>query len=80
MKITEMGGAQGLLNMLNTANDDRTRKAALKALDALSQSGDQLKSECFCSSVVVLFYFLRASYGCNSLVIYSYNIVLWNHL
>uniref|UniRef100_A0A1D1YUE2 Vacuolar protein 8 n=1 Tax=Anthurium amnicola TaxID=1678845 RepID=A0A1D1YUE2_9ARAE len=38
MKIVEMGGAQELLNMLEAAKDDRTRKAALKALVALSQS------------------------------------------
>jgi len=38
-KIIEMGGAQELLNMLATAKDDRTRKAALQALDALSHSG-----------------------------------------
>jgi len=31
-KIIEMGGAQELLNMLSTATDDRTRKAALQAL------------------------------------------------
>jgi len=34
-----MGGAQELLNMLSTAKDDRTRKAALQALDALLHSG-----------------------------------------
>jgi len=34
-----MGGAQELLNMLTTAKDDRTRKAALQALNALSHSG-----------------------------------------
>lgn len=39
-KIVEMGGAQELLNMLSTAKDDRTRKEALHALDALSQSGE----------------------------------------
>lgn len=38
MKIVEMGGAQELLNMLEGAKDDRTRKAALKALASLSQS------------------------------------------
>lgn len=35
-KILEMGGAEELLNMLSNAKDDRTRKAALKALSALS--------------------------------------------
>ncbi|XP_060675281.1 uncharacterized protein LOC107413971 isoform X4 [Ziziphus jujuba] len=38
MKIVEMGGARELLNMLEAAKDDRTRKEALKALSALSQS------------------------------------------
>ncbi|MQL82651.1 hypothetical protein Taro_015126, partial [Colocasia esculenta] len=38
MKIVEMGGAQELLNMLEAAKDDRTRKAALKALDGLARS------------------------------------------
>ncbi|CAK9173481.1 unnamed protein product [Ilex paraguariensis] len=40
MKIVEMGGAQGLLNMLGAAKDDRTRKEALKALLALSRSDE----------------------------------------
>ena len=39
MKIVEIGGAQELLNMLGTAKDDRTRKEALRALDAISKSG-----------------------------------------
>lgn len=39
MKIVEIGGAQELLIMLEAAKDDRTRKAALKALAAVSQSG-----------------------------------------
>lgn len=39
MKIVEMGGAQELVNMLGDAKDDRTRKEALKALSALSHSG-----------------------------------------
>ncbi|EXB25862.1 hypothetical protein L484_012288 [Morus notabilis] len=39
MKVVEMGGAQELLNMLEGAKDDRTRKEALKALSALSRSG-----------------------------------------
>ncbi|KHN31325.1 BTB/POZ domain-containing protein [Glycine soja] len=43
-KIVEMGGAQELLNMLSTAKDDRTRKEALHALDALSQSDEALAS------------------------------------
>ncbi|KAL4275746.1 hypothetical protein HN51_058541 [Arachis hypogaea] len=44
MKILEMGGAEELLNMLSTAKDDRTRKAALEALAALSQSDKVLAS------------------------------------
>ncbi|QCD98455.1 uncharacterized protein LOC114177031 [Vigna unguiculata] len=43
-KIIEMGGAQELLNMLSTAKDDRTRKAALQALDALLHSDEALAS------------------------------------
>lgn len=39
MKIVEIGGAQELLNMLGAAKDDRTRKEALKALHAISHSG-----------------------------------------
>lgn len=39
MKIVEIGGAQELVNMLGAAKDDRTRKEALKALAALSHSG-----------------------------------------
>ncbi|XP_008796772.3 uncharacterized protein LOC103712127 isoform X1 [Phoenix dactylifera] len=38
MKVVEMGGAQELLNMLEAAKDDKTRKQALKALVALSHS------------------------------------------
>ncbi|KAH0719604.1 hypothetical protein KY285_015635 [Solanum tuberosum] len=38
MKIVEIGGAQHLLNMLESARDDRTRKEALKALFAISKS------------------------------------------
>ncbi|KAK3422689.1 uncharacterized protein LOC104454436 [Eucalyptus grandis] len=38
MKIVEVGGAQELVNMLSNAKDDRTRKEALKALAALSNS------------------------------------------
>ncbi|XP_061375122.1 uncharacterized protein LOC133317279 [Gastrolobium bilobum] len=44
MKILEMGGVDGLLNMLSTAKDDRTRKTALNALDALSHSDEVLAS------------------------------------
>ncbi|XP_006366580.2 uncharacterized protein [Solanum tuberosum] len=36
MKIVEIGGAQQLLNMLEFARDDRTRKESLKALFAIS--------------------------------------------
>ncbi|XP_048495259.1 uncharacterized protein LOC104908175 isoform X1 [Beta vulgaris subsp. vulgaris] len=39
MKILEMGGAEELVKMLDNAKDDRTRKEALKALSALSNSG-----------------------------------------
>ncbi|KNA13426.1 hypothetical protein SOVF_117080 [Spinacia oleracea] len=38
LKILEMGGAEELVKMLDTAKDDRTRKEALKALSALSVS------------------------------------------
>ncbi|CAI0419654.1 unnamed protein product [Linum tenue] len=41
MKVVELGGAQGLLNMLEAAEDDRTRKAALEALAALTESGSK---------------------------------------
>ncbi|KAH9610898.1 hypothetical protein KSS87_015365 [Heliosperma pusillum] len=37
-KVIEVGGAEELVKMLNTAKDDRTRKEALKALSALSGS------------------------------------------
>lgn len=40
MKVLEMGGVQELVNMLGAAKDDRTRKEALKALLALSQSDE----------------------------------------
>ncbi|KAM7494742.1 hypothetical protein LguiB_029351 [Lonicera macranthoides] len=40
MKIVEMGGAQELVNMLEAAKDDSTRKEALKALAALSLSDE----------------------------------------
>lgn len=39
-----MGGAEELLNMLGAAKDDQTRKEALKALVALSPSGEPLLS------------------------------------
>jgi hypothetical protein len=42
MKVVEMGGAQELLNVLEGAKDDKTRKEALKALIALSKSGESL--------------------------------------
>ena len=38
-----MGGALDLLTMLETAKDDKTRKEALKALVALSHSGESRK-------------------------------------
>ncbi|KAK8952834.1 hypothetical protein KSP40_PGU011565 [Platanthera guangdongensis] len=38
MRVVEMGGAQYLLEMLEGARDDKTRKEALKALLALSHS------------------------------------------
>ena len=34
-----MGGAQGILEVLEGAKDDKTRKEALKALVVLSKSG-----------------------------------------
>ncbi|KAH9314726.1 hypothetical protein KI387_023353, partial [Taxus chinensis] len=37
-KIVEMGGISQLINMLETAPDDCTRREAMKALAALSQS------------------------------------------
>jgi hypothetical protein len=42
MRVVEMGGAEELLNVLEGAKDDKTRKEALKALIALSMSGDSL--------------------------------------
>ncbi|XP_004500540.1 uncharacterized protein [Cicer arietinum] len=44
MKILEMGGVEELINMLSTAKDDRTRKAALNALAELSHSDEVLAS------------------------------------
>ena len=40
MKVVEIGGAQELLNVLEGAKDDKTRKEALKTLVALSKSGE----------------------------------------
>ncbi|KAL6543403.1 hypothetical protein OROHE_010025 [Orobanche hederae] len=42
MKIVELGGAKGLVNMLASAKDDKTRKLALKALVAISKSDGAL--------------------------------------
>ncbi|KAL6542628.1 hypothetical protein OROMI_024230 [Orobanche minor] len=42
MKIVELGGAKGLVNMLAGAKDDKTRKLALKALVAISKSDGAL--------------------------------------
>ncbi|KAF6140611.1 hypothetical protein GIB67_013904 [Kingdonia uniflora] len=36
MKVVELGGAHGLVNMLKAVKDDRTRKEALRELVALS--------------------------------------------
>ncbi|XP_058764571.1 uncharacterized protein LOC131638028 isoform X2 [Vicia villosa] len=44
MKIVELGGDKELINMLSTAKDDRTRKAALNALAELSHSDEVLAS------------------------------------
>ncbi|KAK2388135.1 hypothetical protein P8452_26186 [Trifolium repens] len=44
MKIVELGGDKELINMLSTAKDDRTRKAALNALAKLSHSDEALAS------------------------------------
>ncbi|KAL8172334.1 hypothetical protein V2J09_024138 [Rumex salicifolius] len=41
-KIVELGGVQDLVNMLTAAKDDKTRKEALKALNALSYSDEVL--------------------------------------
>ncbi|KAL9675354.1 hypothetical protein QQ045_003556 [Rhodiola kirilowii] len=40
MKIVEMGGADGLVKMLGSAKDDKTKNEALKALAALSASDE----------------------------------------
>lgn len=42
--IVEMGGVDGLVNMLNTAPDDLTRREAMKALESLSQSDVAVKA------------------------------------
>lgn len=52
MKIVELGGAKGLVNMLAGAKDDKTRKHALKALVAISKSGQSgLQCSLFLSHV-----------------------------
>lgn len=51
-----MGGAQGLLNMLADAKDDRTRKEALKALAAISDSGSASITVEFLSSFLIVPY------------------------
>ncbi|KAJ1294267.1 hypothetical protein BS78_01G133200 [Paspalum vaginatum] len=38
IKVVDMGGAQELLNVLEGAKDDKTRREALRALSALSKS------------------------------------------
>ncbi|KAF6154354.1 hypothetical protein GIB67_026810 [Kingdonia uniflora] len=38
MKVVELGGAHGLVNMLKAVKDDHTRKEALRALVALSHT------------------------------------------
>ncbi|KAF3794970.1 hypothetical protein EJ110_NYTH04678 [Nymphaea thermarum] len=43
-KIIEMGGIERLVTMLDGATDDRTRKAALKALNALSHTDAAVKA------------------------------------
>ncbi|EFH54332.1 binding protein [Arabidopsis lyrata subsp. lyrata] len=50
MKVVEMGGAQELLLMLGSAKDDKTRKEALKALAALSKSGQSYEAANFLGS------------------------------
>lgn len=46
MKIVELGGAQLLVDMLAGAKDDRTRRLALKALVAISKSGQLYNIAC----------------------------------
>ncbi|PKA64395.1 hypothetical protein AXF42_Ash009617 [Apostasia shenzhenica] len=43
MRVIEMGGAQDLLNMLEGAKDDKTRKEALRTLLALSHCDEAAK-------------------------------------
>ncbi|KAI4318984.1 hypothetical protein MLD38_032636 [Melastoma candidum] len=43
MRIVNKGGGQELLKMLESAKDDRTRKEALKALAALSNSDEAMR-------------------------------------
>ena len=51
----EMGGAEELVKMLCTAKDDRTRKEALRALSALSDSGKiNVFTVAFCNSFIVI--------------------------
>lgn len=54
MKIVEIGGTQHLLNMLEAARDDRTRKEALKALFAISKSGQAPNLSAICIMLSVL--------------------------
>lgn len=54
MKVVELGGALDLLTMLETAKDDKTRKEALKALVALSHSGESLKIFTLLSFYVII--------------------------
>lgn len=54
MKIVEMGGAQELVNMLGVAKDDSTRKEALKALLALSHSGQSFILSAFEKLLIII--------------------------
>ncbi|MCL7023283.1 hypothetical protein MKW94_015836 [Papaver nudicaule] len=40
MRVVEMGGEKDLVEMLKSAKDDKTRKSALKAISALSNSDE----------------------------------------
>ncbi|MCL7047539.1 hypothetical protein MKW94_004185 [Papaver nudicaule] len=40
MRVVEMGGEKDLVEMLKAAKDDKTRKSALKAISALSNSDE----------------------------------------
>lgn len=53
MKIVELGGAHELVKMLAGAKDDRTRKLALKALVAISKSGQVCIVLCLISNALV---------------------------